>query len=309
MGSRIEAPLRGLKSASLSLGLERNAGIKCCHKIIIGDSRDMRELPDGAVQIVVTSPPYVTSNLQKGQPFDYEGYLRMIKQVFTEVYRVLCPDGRVCLNVADIHTKYLYDDRRFYRIPVAHDVLRICLDIGFRLLDTYIWDKGFHRHKGGAPGPLFGSYPYPPTIYNNVYWEFIFVLIKPGPKRKVPREVKEKSALSQEEWKEWTRKFWKVESETEWVKEPPSVFPVEIPYRLIKMYSFIGDTVLDPFLGSGTTTLAAWLTRRNSIGYEINPKYVELIKRRTLMNQKTLFEENDEFEIILRDDAQEGEWL
>jgi len=156
---------------------------------------------------------------------------------------------------------------------------------------------------------LFGSYPYPPTLYGNIYWEYIFVLVKPGPRRKVPKHIKGLSKLSYEEWKEYTRKFWRIPSESEWIKEHPSVFPVEIPKRLIKMYSFVGDIVLDPFLGSGTTTLAARLTKRNSIGYEINPEYLDLIKRRVMIEQRMLVEDEDTFEIIVREDAQRSEWL
>jgi len=284
--------------------------MKTWHKIVIGDARDMREVTNSSVHLVVTSPPYVTSKFKRGQPFNVNEYLDLIKAVFKEVWRVLIPDGRFCLNVADVHTKYYYEnDNRFYRIPLAHMVLQVALDLGFRLLETYIWNKGSNRHKGGAPGPLFGSYPYPPTIYSNVYWEYIFVLVKPGPRRKVPKTVKERSKLSFEEWKEYTRKIWRIESETEWIKEHPSVFPLEIPLRFIKMYSFVGDIVLDPFLGSGTTTLAARLTGRNSIGYEINPKYVDLIRRRVGINQRTLFNDEAEFEIIVREDAKESEWL
>jgi site-specific DNA-methyltransferase (adenine-specific) len=270
----------------------------------------MSEVSDGSVHLVVTSPPYVTSKFKKGQPFDYDGYLNMVRDVFREVYRVLCADGRFCLNVGDVHTKYYYrGEDRFYRLPVGSNLLQMCLDLNFRLLDTFIWDKGFNRHKGGAAGPFFGSYPYPATIYNNVYWEYVFVLVKPGPKRKVPQETKQKSKLPLEKWRKYVQKIWRVESETEWIKEHPSVFPVEIPVRFIEMYSFAGDTVLDPFLGSGTTTLAARLTGRNSIGYEINPKYLDLIKRRVKMHETTLTDDKDEFEIKVRDDAREAEWI
>ena len=134
-------------------------------------------------------------------------------------------------------------------------------------------------------------------------------MIKPGPRRRIPREIKERSKLAFNEWKEYVRNIWRIESETEWIKEHPSVFPVEIPMRLIKMYSFVGDTVLDPFLGSGTTTLACRLTNRNSVGYEINPKYLDLIKRRVGINQSTLTGERDEFKIIVRDDARIEEWI
>lgn len=279
------------------------------HLIIMGDSRDMHEVQDGSVHMAVTSPPYVTSKFQKGQPFDYKGYLDIVQDVFKEVYRVLCLDGRFCLNVGDIHTKYHYQDGRFLRLPVSSHLLQMCLDLGFRLLDTYIWDKGFNRYKGGAPGPFFGSYPYPATIYNNVYWEYIFVLVKPGPRRRVPKEIKERSKLSLKKWKEWVQRIWRVESESEWIKEHPSVFPIEIPKRFMEMYSFVGDTVLDPFLGSGTTTLAARLTGRNSIGYEINPTYLGLIKHRAKIHQPMLLNDKDKFEIVMRDDAREAEWM
>jgi len=282
---------------------------KTVHWIIFGDSRNMAELEDETVHMVITSPPYVTSKFKKGQPFNINDYFEMIENVFKEIYRVLIKDGRFCLNIADIHTKYYYNDGRFLRIPLAHMVLDISLSMGFRLLDTFIWDKGFNRNKGGAPGPLFGSYPYPPTIYNQVYWEYIFVLIKPGKRRKVSREIKEKSKLTYERWVEYTRKIWRVESETEWIKEHPAVFPLEIPKRFIEMYSFKGDLILDPFLGSGTTTLAARLTGRNSVGYEINPGYADLIKKRVGIGQMTLSESKSEFKIRFRDDAREAEWL
>lgn len=278
------------------------------HRIIFGDARRMAELPDESIHLTVTSPPYVTSRFRRGQRFPYREYLEMIRQVFSEIYRVTIPDGRFCLNVADVHTKYYYtDDPRFYRIPVGMDLLRIAMDCGFRLLDIFIWNKGFNRHKGGAPGPFFGSYPYPATIYSNVYWEYIFVLVKPGPKRKAPREIRERSRIPLEQWREYVQQIWRVESETEWIRAHPSVFPPEIPMRLIRLYSFVGDTVLDPFLGSGTTTLAARLLGRNSIGYEINRTYRDLIARRVGIESMDPLAPA-EFEILVREDSGEGDW-
>ena len=281
------------------------------HKIIIGDSRSMSEVGREAVHLVVTSPPYVASKLKKGQKFEYDAYISTMRDVFSEVHRVLCPDGRLCLNIADIHTKYYYENhqKRFLRVPVGAHVVQTCLDLGFQLLDTFIWDKGFNRHKGGAAGPFFGSYPYPATIYNNVYWEYVHIFLKPGPKRQVPKDIKEKSRIPLRKWKEYVQKIWRVESETERIKGHPSVYPVEIPRRFIEMYSFYGDTVLDPFLGSGTTTLAARLTERNSIGYEINPRYINLIKNRVGMTQASLVTQKDDFEMKVRDDAKEAEWI
>lgn len=294
-----------------SVAEQEDASKVTWHKIIIGDSRNLREVHSESVHLVVTSPPYVCSKLKKEQKFDYNNYISTMQGVFKEVHRVLCLDGRLCLNVADIHTKYYYKNhqKRFLRVPVGAHMLQICLDLGFQLLDTFIWDKGFNRHKGGASGPFFGSYPYPATIYNNVYWEYVYVFVRPGPKRPVPREFKEKSRIPLEKWKEYVQRIWRVESETEWIKGHPSVFPVEIPRRFIEMYSFHGDTVLDPFLGSGTTTLAARLTGRNSIGYEINPKYIRLIESRVGMTQTSLGTEEAKFEMIVRDDAKEVDWV
>ena len=160
----------------------------------------------------------------------------------------------------------------------------LCHELGFRLLDVFIWNKGFNRNFGG---PLLGSYPYPATLYNNVYFEYIFILKKPG-KRRVDPEAKEKSKLSREEWKEYVQRIWRIETETEWFQGHEAVFPVEVPKRLIRMYSFVGDTVLDPFLGSGTTTLAAMQLGRNSIGYEINEELIPVIKRRLGLDQPSL---------------------
>lgn len=279
-----------------------------CHHIIFGDARRMVELADESVHLTVTSPPYVTSRFRRGQRFPYAEYLAMIRAVFQEIYRVTIPDGRFCLNAADVHTKYHYtDDPRFYRVPVGMDLLRIALEVGFRLLDIFIWNKGFNRHKGGASGPFFGSYPYPATIYNNVYWEYIFILVKPGPKRRVSREIRERSRIPLEKWREAVQQIWRVESETEWIKEHPSVFPPEIPLRLIRLYSFVGDTVLDPFLGSGTTTLAARLLGRHSVGYEINRAYYNLIGRRVGLFDPD-FLHPARFRITVREDSGEGDW-
>jgi len=232
--------------------------------------------------------------MHEGQTFDYKPYREMIQDVFREVWRVLIPDGRFCLNVADIRTKYFYtNEHNLYRVPLSADLLMLCHDLGFRLLDVFIWDKGFNRNFGG---PLLGSYPYPATLYNNVYFEYIFILKKPG-RRKVAPAVKEASKLDRQTWREYVQRIWRVETETEWFKGHEAVFPEEIPRRLIRMYSFVGDTVLDPFLGSGTTTLAAMHLERNSIGYEINEALIPVIRKRLGLDQLSLFAEEVEVSI------------
>lgn len=256
--------------------------MKTTHKIYIGNSRRMMEVPEKSVHCVVTSPPYVTTRMKKGQSFDYQPYRAMIQDVFQEIWRVLIPSGIFCLNVADIRTKYFYEhENGLYRVPISSDLLTLCHEIGFRMLDVYIWDKGFNRNFGG---PLLGSYPYPATIYNNVYFEYIFILKKPG-KRKVDLAIKNASKINKQTWRRYVQRIWRVETESERFSGHEAVFPVEIPHRLLRMYSFFGDTILDPFLGSGTTTLAAMNLDRNSIGYEINGDLIPVIHRRLGLGQ------------------------
>jgi len=265
------------------------------HRIYIGNSRRMKEVPDKSVCCAITSPPYVTTLMKEGQTFDYGAYRDMVEHVFKEVYRVLIHDGRFCLNVADIRTKYFYEqDNGLYRVPISADLLTICQAIGFRLFDVFIWDKGFNRNFGG---PLLGSYPFPASIYNNVYFEYIYILKKPGKRNKIDPAIKEASKLDKETWKAYVQKIWRVESETEWFKGHEAVFPEEIPRRLLRMYSFVGDTVLDPFLGSGTTVRAAMNLGRNSIGYEINEELIPVIKRRLGLNQTLLTEREAQIDI------------
>ncbi|OYV10687.1 MAG: DNA methylase N-4/N-6 domain-containing protein [Methanosaeta sp. NSP1] len=269
--------------------------MKTDHKIYIGNSRQMKEVPDQSVSCVVTSPPYVTTLMKKGQKFDYAAYREMIQDVFKEVWRVLIPDGRFCLNVADIRSKYFYNNGNgLYRVPISADLLMLSQGLGFLLFDTFIWDKGFNRNFGG---PLLGSYPYPASIYNNVYFEYIFILKKPGKRNKLDPEIKKASEIDKETWKQYVQKFWRIESETEWFKGHEAVFPEEIPRRLIRMYSFAGDTVLDPFAGSGTTIRAAMNLDRNSIGYEINEDLIPVVKRRLDIGQTLLIEREAQIEI------------
>jgi len=240
------------------------------HVVFVGSNDALSHLEGESVSLTVTSPPYVVTKFEKGQEFDYLGFLRHFAAVAKQVFRVTIPGGTFALNVADIITKYRYGEKNgFYRIPLGSDLLRLCQRAGFRLLERYIWDKGYTRNFGG---PLLGSYPYPPTLYNNNYFEYIYVLRKPGKRLGVDQSLREKSRISLEEWRAWTQKWWRIESVTEKVPYHPSVFPVEIPYRLIRMYSYVGDLVLDPYLGTGSTLIAAHYAGRRSVGYEISPE-------------------------------------
>jgi site-specific DNA-methyltransferase (adenine-specific) len=238
------------------------------HSIYIANNEKLSKLAPESIHLTVTSPPYVTTEFKKGQEFDYEGFLKEFRETASNIHRVTVAGGRFALNVADIITKYRYDDDdRISRVPLGSDLLQICQDCGFRLFERFIWDKGFTRNFGG---PLLGSYPYPMSIFSNNYFEYVYVFKKTG-NRKVKQPVREMSRISLEEWRIWSQQWWRIESISERCNYHRAIFPVEIPYRLIRMYSYAGDTVLDPYSGTGTTMLAASKCNRNSIGFEIDP--------------------------------------
>jgi len=247
------------------------------HTIYITNNRHLEKIKPKSVHLTVTSPPYVTTEFKRGQEFDYEGFLEHFEEACSLIHEVTVDGGRFALNVADIITKYRYaDENTISRIPLGSDLLQISQKVGWRLLERYIWDKGFTRNFGG---PLLGSYPYPLSIFNNNYFEYIYVLKKRG-QRKTKQIVREKSRISLDEWRAWSQQWWRVESISEKINYHRAVFPVEIPHRLIRMYSYRGDMILDPYMGTGATMIAAHKAGRNSIGFEIDPECEEWIKLR-----------------------------
>ena len=193
------------------------------------------------------------------------------------------PGGRYALNVGDILTKYRYPRLgTLLRVPLGPDLLQISVDAGFVLLERFIWDKGYTRNMGG---PLLGSFPYPLTVYNNVYFENIYVFAKPG-RRRVKQTLRELSRYTLEEWRVWSQQWWRIESISEKFKHHPAIFPLEIPLRMIRMFSYFGDIVLDPYMGTGATMLAAHLCGRRSVGYEIDEGAEALVLKRIEFEQK-----------------------
>jgi DNA modification methylase len=255
----------------------------------------LSRIDDNSIHLTVTSPPYVTTEFKRDQEFDYEGFLCEFGRVCEQVYRATVPGGRFALNVADIVTKYRYEDEdTLTRVPFGSDCLQVAQRTGFRLLERFIWDKGFTRTMGG---PILGSYPYPLTLFNNNYFEYIFVLRKPG-KRKVTQDIRVASRLTQAEWRKWVQQWWRIESISERVKFHRAVFPLDIPYRLIRMYSYIGDTVLDPYLGTGTTMIAAHLCDRSSVGFELASDCKSMIDSRIKMEINPLLEKTPTYRFI-----------
>lgn len=268
-------------------------------KIIIGDSRKMIEIGDNEIDLIVTSPPYwhikdygVEGQIGYGQSL--HEYLKSLYIVWRECFRVLKPGARLCINVGDQFLRSIVYGR--YKVAPLHSELIVqCEKIGFDYMGSIIWQKKTTMNTTGGAN-VMGSYPYPPNGLVEIDYEFILIFKKPGKKVVPSKEIKEKSKLTKEEWKEYFSGHWNFPGERQIDHE--AMFPEELPKRLIKMFSFVGDVVLDPFLGSGTTIKAALNLERNSIGYEINEKFLPVIKKKIGLTQGEL---RDKVELVKRD--------
>jgi modification methylase len=247
--------------------------------IIIGDSRRMTELKDESVHLVATSPPYwqlkdYGSNDQIGFNDSYEEYINNLNLVWNECYRVLHNGCRLCVNIGDQFARSVYYGR-YKIIPIREEIIRFCETIGFDYMGAIIWQKVTTCNTTGG-ATIMGSFPYPRNGIIKLDYEFILIFKKLGDQPKVSREIKEQSKLTTEEWNEYFYGHWNFAGERQ--DKHLAMFPEELPKRLIRMFSFVGDTVLDPFLGSGTTSLASRNLDRNSVGYEINREFLPIIK-------------------------------
>ena len=256
------------------------------HKIIIGDSREMAEVDEKSVHLIITSPPYwqlkdYGSADQIGFNDSYEDYINNLNLVWAECYRVLQDGCRLCINIGDQFARSVYYGR-YKVIPIRTEIIKFCETLGFDYMGAIIWQKPTTMNTTGG-ATIMGSFPYPRNGIIKIDYEFILIFKKPGDSPRVSKEIKEQSKLSKEEWNEYFSGHWNFNGEKQ-IKHL-AMFPEELPKRLIKMFSFVGDTVLDPFLGSGTTILAAKNLSRNSIGYEINPEFLPIIKEKVGINQ------------------------
>lgn len=270
-------------------------------KVVVGDSRKMVEVENESVDLVVTSPPYwhlkdygVPGQIGYGQSL--HKYLKDLYRVWRESYRVLKPGRRLCINIGDQFARSIVYGR-YKIIPLHAEVIAQCEDIGFDYMGAIIWQKKTTMNTTGGAN-VMGSYPYPPNGMVEMDYEFILIFKKPGKSPKVPKEIKERSKLTREEWKEYFLGHWYFGGARQ--IEHEAMFPDELPKRLIKMFTFTGETVLDPFLGSGTTAKVALNLGRNVIGYEINPEFLDVIKKKLGLN-KNLFRSNEQIEIIVRE--------
>lgn len=242
-------------------------------KFIISDS--VKYIPDEEIHLVVTSPPYFNykdygNNNGLGTETEYKDYIKNLSKVFENIYKAMCPGGTVAINITNMKSRKKVEGESFL-YPIVADVIKIMQTIGYKFFDEIIWVKGYGNNGALKGKPLFGSYPYPPTpkILDSIF-ENILIFKKPG-KMIADKTKKEQSKLTKEEWIEYTRGIWFIEPDRE--AKHPATFPLEIPMRLIKLYSFVDDLVFDPFAGTGTTLIAAYLLKRKALGIEINPKF------------------------------------
>jgi len=250
-------------------------------KIIMGDSREMAEVAAGAADLVVTSPPYwhikdygISGQIGYGQSL--HTYLKDLYLVWQECFRVLRPGGRLCVNVGDQFARAA-EYGRYKIIPLHAEIIGQGEELGFDFMGAIIWQKKTTLNTTGG-APIMGSYPYPPNGLVEIDYEFILIFKKPGPPKKVARDIKEASRLTKAEWKEYFSGHWHFGGAKQVGHE--AMFPAELPRRLIRMFTFVGDTVLDPFLGSGTTVKAALELGRNALGYEINADFGDIIREK-----------------------------
>lgn len=261
--------------------------MKTHHKIINGDSRQMTELQDNSVHLAITSPPYWqlkdygTEN-QIGFHDSYESYINNLNLVWKECYRVLHNGCRLCVNIGDQFARSVYYGR-YKVIPIREEIIKFCENIGFDYMGAIIWQKVTTSNTTGG-GVQMGSYPYPRNGILKLDYEFILLFKKLGDAPKPTKEQKEFSKMTAEEWNTFFAGHWNFAGARQ--TNHIAMFPEELPKRLIKMFSFVGETVLDPFAGSGTTSLAAKNLERSSAGYEINPGFIPFIKEKLEVNQK-----------------------
>ncbi len=249
-------------------------------RLIIGDSRDMSLLKEGEIDLIVTSPPYwhikdYGGSDQIGYGQSLHDYLRDLYRVWMECFRALSPGRRLCINIGDQFARSsVYG--RYKVIPLHAEIISQCEDIGFDSMGSIIWQKKTTMNTSGG-ATIMGSYPYPPNGIVEIDYEHILLFKKPG-KKKIDKAKKEGSALSKEEWKLYHTGHWNFKGARQIGHE--AMFPVELPRRIIKMFSFRSDQVLDPFMGSGTTALASIEEGRVPVGFEINDDFLPIMEEK-----------------------------
>jgi len=280
------------KNLSLMKEIEAISGnLPTQHRFVNADSRNLAFLPDESVHLVVTSPPYWTlkkypeKDEQLGQIEDYDLFLEELDKVWRHIHRILVPGGRLVVVVGDVCLPRRGAGRHVV-MPLHASIQEHCRKIGFDNLAPIIWYKIANAcFEADSPGSFLGK-PYEPNgiVKNDI--EYILFQRKPGGYRKPTLETRLLSVISEENQKTWFRQIWDLKGAS--TREHPAPYPLELAERLVRMFSFVGDTVLDPFGGTGTTALAAARWGRNSISVEIEEKYFAIeIERFTHQAKQT----------------------
>jgi site-specific DNA-methyltransferase (adenine-specific) len=262
------------------------------HRLINGDARDLSCVDDESVHLVVTSPPYWNLKRynenpdQLGHVQDYETFLGEIEKVWRHVFRLLVPGGRLVCVVGDVCVARRNFGRHLV-FPLHADICVICRRIGFDNLNPIVWHKIANASYEVSNGSKFLGKPYEPNAIIKNDMEFILMQRKPGGYRQPSGEQRDASRISKEEFDRWFQQIWNITGAS--TKHHPAPFPLELATRLVRMFSFTEDTVLDPFCGSGTTMVAALRTGRNSIGVEIDPEYCRMAARYLKAENTALF--------------------
>jgi len=255
---------------------------KTFHRLINGDARELAYLNDASVHLAVTSPPYWNLKRynehpdQLGHIQDYEAFLFELEKVWRHVYRILVPGGRLVCVVGDVCVARR-DYGRHLVFPLHADICVICRRIGFDNLNPIIWHKIANASYEVENGSKFLGKPYEPNAIIKNDMEFILMQRKPGGYRKPTDQQRDASRIEKDTFDRWFQQIWNITGAS--TKQHPAPFPLELATRLVRMFSFTEDTVLDPFCGSGTTMVAALRTGRNSIGIEIDPEYCRMAAR------------------------------
>jgi len=234
------------------------------NKIILGSAENMKELPDNSVHLMITSPPYNVSK-EYDEDLSLKEYLQLLENSFKETFRVLVNGGRACINVANL-------GRKPY-IPLSDYISQMMIDIGFNMRGEIIWNKA----ASASPSTAWGSWQSAANPILRDIHEYILIFSKGDYKRE---KGKKENTITKKQFMEWTKSIWTMNAESARRIGHPAPFPEELPYRLIQLYSFKGDIVLDPFMGSGTTAVAAIKSERKFVGYDISQEYIDLAEKR-----------------------------
>jgi len=250
-------------------------------RLILGDACDLNAIDSGSVHLIVTSPPYwqlkdYGHERQLGFHQSFPEYLDHLNLVWMECERVLHPGCRIAVNIGDQFARAAYYGR-YKVLSIQCEILRFCETLGLDYMGTIIWQKvTTTRTTGGAS--IMGSFPYPRNGMAKIDYEHILLFKKLGKPPRPTAEQKQRDRLTVEEWNRFFAGHWNFPGARQ--DEHLAAFPLELPTRLVRMFSFSGETILDPFAGSGTTLLAAAQWGRHSIGVEIVPEYAEIARNR-----------------------------